>query len=159
LPIADWLYEHRRGSSPNAMNAEDLKKRTKQFALRVLKLVAALPNTVAGRAIGGQLVRSGTSVGSNYRAACRGRSRAEFVAKLGVVEEEADESAFWMELIIEGELLKPKQVEPLLKEAYELTKIMAQSRISAARELTRTMKRRTTSKMISNRQSAIGNRQ
>jgi four helix bundle protein len=140
------------------MNADDLK-RTKQFALRVLKLVAARPNTVAGRAIGGQLVRSGTSVGSNYRAACRSRSRAEFVAKLGVVEEEADESAFWMELIIESELLKPKQVEPLLKEGYELTKIMAQSRISAATELARTMKRQITSKMVSNRQSAIGNRQ
>ena len=85
------------------MNADDLKKRTKQFALRILKLVAALPNTVGGRAIGGQLVLSGTSVGSNYRAACRGRSRAEFVAKLGVVEEEADESAFWMEMIIEAD--------------------------------------------------------
>jgi len=126
------------------MNADDLKKRTKRFALRVLKLVAALPNTVAGRAIGGQLVRSGTSVGSNYRAACRGRSRAEFVAKLGVVEEEADESAFWMELIIEGELLKPREVEPLLNEANELTKIMAQSRISAAKALARTRKSEAT---------------
>jgi four helix bundle protein len=141
------------------MNADDLKKRTKQFALRVLKLVAALSNTVAGRAIGGQLVRSGSSVGANYRAAGRGRSRAEFVAKLGVVEEEADESAFWMEMIIEGELLKPKQVEPLLNEANELTKIMAQSRISAAKALARTTQRQATSKMISNRQSAIGNRQ
>jgi len=126
------------------MNADDLKKRTKRFALRVLKLVAALPNTVAGRAIGGQLVRSGTSVGSNYRAACRGRSRAEFVAKLVVVEEEADESAFWMELIIEGELLKPKQVEPLLNEANERTKIIAQSRISAAKALARTRKSQAT---------------
>jgi four helix bundle protein len=141
------------------MNADDLKKRTKQFALRILKLVAALPNTVGGRAIGGQLVRSGTSVGSNYRAACRGRSRAEFVAKLGVVEEEADESAFWMEMIIEGELLNSKQVEHLLNEANELTKIMAQSRISAATGLSRTTKRPTTSKVVSNRQSAIGNRQ
>jgi four helix bundle protein len=77
------------------MNADDLKRRTKQFALRVLKLVAALPNTVAGRAIGGQLVRSGSSVGANYRAACRGRSKAEFVAKLGIAEEEADESGYW----------------------------------------------------------------
>jgi four helix bundle protein len=123
------------------MNADDLKKRTKQFALRVIKLVAALPNTVAGRAIGGQLVRSGTSVGSNYRAACRGRSRAEFVAKLGVVEEEADESAYWMEMIMEGELLKQKQVEPLLNEANELAKIMAKSRISASAALARTAKR------------------
>jgi four helix bundle protein len=130
------------------MNAEDLKKRTKQFALRILKLIAALPNTVSGRAVGGQLVRAGTSVGSNYRAACRGRSRAEFVAKLGVVEEEADESAFWLEVIIEAELLKQKVVAPLLIEANELTKIMAKSRISASRGLRRT-----------NRQSAIGNRQ
>jgi four helix bundle protein len=134
------------------MNADDLKKRTKQFALRVLKLVAALPNTVAGRAIGGQLVRAGTSVGANYRAACRGRSKAEFVAKLGITEEEADESAYWMEVIIEGDLLKQKQVEPLLNEAEELTKIFAQSRISASRTLTRTLK-----KQSSNRQSAIGN--
>jgi four helix bundle protein len=74
------------------MNAEDLKRRTKQFALRVLKLVAALPQTFEGRLIGGQLARAGTSVGSNYRAACRGRSKAEFIAKLGIVEEEADGS-------------------------------------------------------------------
>src|SRR5256712_4409157 len=129
------------------MNADDLKKRTKRFALRVLKLVAALPNTVAGRAIGGQLVRSGTSVGANYRAACRGRSKAEFVAKLGVVEEEADESAYWMELIIEGELLKQRQVQPLLDEADELAKMMARSRISASSALARSLKRRTTSKV------------
>jgi four helix bundle protein len=135
------------------MNADDLKKRTKQFALRVLKLVAALPNTVAGRAIGGQLARSGTSVGANYRAACRGRSRAEFVAKIGTCEEEADESAYWMEVIIEGELLKETQVESLLHEAEELTKIFAQSRISAARSLARTRMQKN------NRQSAIGNRQ
>jgi len=134
------------------MNADDLKRRTKQFALRVLKLGAALPNTVAGRAIGGQLVRAGSSVGANYRAACRGRSKAEFVAKLGIAEEEADESAYWMEVIIEGDLLKQKQVEPLLNEAEELTRIFARSRISALRTLTRTLK-----KQSSNRQSAIGN--
>ena len=134
------------------MTADELKKRTKQFGLRVLKLVAALPNTIAGRAIGGQLVRSGTSVGANYRAACRGRSKPEFVAKLGIAEEEADESGYWMEMIIEGELLKSKLVQPLLNEANELTKIFAQSRISASRALQR-------AKRISNRQSAIGNRQ
>jgi four helix bundle protein len=140
------------------MNADDLKKRTKQFALRILKLVAALPNTVEGRAIGGQLVRSGTSVGANYRAACRGRSRAEFIAKLGTVEEEADESAYWLELIIEGELLKPQQVQPLLDEANELTKIMASSRISASSAPALPLKRPTKSQVPSNRQSAIGNR-
>src|SRR6267142_2225764 len=99
------------------MNPDDLKKRTKQFALRILKLVAALPNAVAGRAIGNQLVRAGTAVPANYRAACRGRSKAEFIAKLGTVEEEADESAFWMELIIEGSVMKEARVKPLLQEA------------------------------------------
>jgi four helix bundle protein len=113
------------------MDAEDLKKRTKQFALRVLKLVGALPNNVQGRAVGSQLVRAGTSVASNYRAACRGRSRAEFVAKLGVVVEEADESAFWLDLIIEGALLPAKLVHPLLDEANELTRIMVSSRVTA----------------------------
>jgi four helix bundle protein len=137
------------------MNADDLKKRTKQFALRILKLVAALPNSVQGRAVGGQLVRAGTSVGANYRAACRGRSRAEFVAKLGVVEEEADESAFWLELIIESDLLKEGLVQQLLDEANELAKIMARSRISGSAALAR--KSPTPTK--SNRQLAIGNRQ
>jgi four helix bundle protein len=114
------------------MDAEDLKRRTKQFALRILKLVAALPNNIQGRTVGGQLVRAGTSVGANYRAACRGRSKAEFIAKLGVVEEEADESAFWLELIIEGALLEAALVQSLLDEANELTRIMARSRITAS---------------------------
>ncbi len=91
------------------MNAEELKARTKKFALRVLKLVAALPKNIQGRTIGGQLVRSGTSVAANYRAACRGRSRAEFIAKIGVVEEEADESAFWLELISTVAFFKQKR--------------------------------------------------
>ena len=129
------------------MDADELKKRTKLFALRVLKLAAALPGTIEGKAIKGQLVRAGTSVGANYRAACRGRSRAEFIAKIGVVEEEADETAFWLELIIEATLLKETQVKSLLNEANELTRIMASSRISASR------------KARSNRQLAIGNRQ
>ncbi len=124
------------------MNEEELKKRTKQFALRTMKLVAALPNNVLGRAIGNQLVRSGTSVGANYRSACRGRSKAEFVAKIGVVEEEADESGYWMELIVEGGLMKQPLVGSLYKEANELTAIMAASRISASK----------------NRKSQIGNR-
>jgi four helix bundle protein len=111
-----------------------LKKRTKQFALRVLKLVSALPNNLNGRTIGGQLVRAGTSVGANYRAACRARSKLEFIAKIGIVEE-ADESAFWMELIIEGKLLRPGLVHSLLDEANELAKIMASSRKSASESL------------------------
>jgi four helix bundle protein len=105
------------------MNSEELKARTKQSALRVMKLVGALPRTTVGRAIGGQLVRSGTSVGANYRAACRARSKAEFTAKLGTVAEEADETCFWLELIIEGELLPVKRVVTLLEEANALTAI------------------------------------
>jgi four helix bundle protein len=115
------------------MNATELKQRTKQFALRVMKLVDALPTTKSGNAIGNQLVRSGTVVGANYRATCRARSKAEFIAKIGIVEEEADESGYWMELIVEGGLLPVTKVAELLKEADELTAIMATSRISAAR--------------------------
>lgn len=117
------------------MDELELKKRTQAFALRAMKLVGALPETTAGRTIGNQLIRSATSVGANYRSACRGRSKPEFVAKLGIVVEEADESVYWLELIIEGELLKKALVEPLLLEANELTAIMiashktAQSRI------------------------------
>ena len=107
------------------VSKEELLKRTKRFALRVMKLVDALPRTTTGRSIGGQLVRSGTSVGANYRAACRGRSKAEFTAKLGTVAEESDESCYWMELIIEGGLMPEFQVSPLLDEANELTAIFA----------------------------------
>ena len=109
------------------MTKDELKKRTKQFGLRVMKLVDALPKSPSGRAVGNQLVRSGTAVGSNYRAACRARSRKEFLSRLGVVEEEADESCYWLELIVDGELLKPRQVSALLQEASELTRIFAAS--------------------------------
>lgn len=115
------------------MNENELKDRTKKFALLVLKLIDCLPNTVAGRTIAGQLARSATSVAANYRAACRGRSKAEFIAKLGIVVEEADESEFWLEMIIESEMLKPKLVNSLKQEASELTAIMVSSRKSAAR--------------------------
>lgn len=115
------------------MDEKELKQRTKQFALRVIKLVDALPKTTVGRAIANQLMRAGTSVGANYRAACRSRSKAEFIAKIGTVEEEADESAYWMELIIESGLMKPALVHSLLQEANELVAIMASSRISASK--------------------------
>jgi four helix bundle protein len=115
------------------MTAEELKDRTKQFALRVMHLVDALPNTTKGRAIASQLVRSGTSVAANYRAACRGRSQAEFISKIGVVEEEADETALWLELIVADKLLPEKKTAALLKEANELVAIMAASYISASR--------------------------
>ena len=113
------------------MTENELKIRTKQFGLRVIKLVSVLPKTIEGRVIANQLVRSGTSVGANYRAACRGRSKAEFISKLGIVEEEADEGAYWLEMIIEAGLIKPKRVEPLLQEANELVAIMTASRKSA----------------------------
>lgn len=115
------------------MKEDDLKKRTKIFAHRVLKLVNSLPDTVAGRTVANQLARSGTLVAANYRAACRGRSKADFISKLGIVEEEADESEFWLEMIIETEMLKPTLVEPLKQEAHEIVAIMVSSRKSAAK--------------------------
>jgi len=109
------------------MTEDELKQRTKQFALRIMKLVGALPNTAIGRTVRHQLVRCGTSVGANYRAACRGRSKADFIAKLGIVVEESDESAYWLELIIDGRLLKRELVDSLLQEANELTAIFTSS--------------------------------
>lgn len=109
------------------MDENELKARTKQFGLRVMSLVDALPKTISGRTIGNQLMRSGTSVGANYRAACRSRSKAEFVAKIGIVAEESDESAFWLELIMDANLLKTELVSPLHKEAEELTAIFTAS--------------------------------
>ena len=113
------------------MNAEELKERTKQFALRVMRLVDSMPTSLKARTIANQLVRSGTRVAANYRAACRSRSRAEFVSRIGVVEEEVDETALWLELIIADKILPEKKVAPLLTETNELVKIMASSVISA----------------------------
>ena len=115
------------------MDAQELKDRTKKFALRVMQLVDALPDTPKGRAVASQLVRSGMSVAANYCAACRGRSHAEFISKIGVAEEEADETVLWLELIVEDKLLPEKKIAPLLKEANEITAIMAASYISASR--------------------------
>ncbi|MFA5359219.1 MAG: four helix bundle protein [Patescibacteria group bacterium] len=115
------------------MDKTDLKLRTKQYALRILKLVAALPKTSAGRTIGNQIIRSGTSVGANYRAVCRARSIADFISKLGIVIEETDESAFWLELIIEAKLLKKELVAPLLQETLEILAIMIASSNTAQR--------------------------
>src|SRR5437667_6234327 len=112
------------------MNPQELKERTKRFALRVMRLVDALPKSAKGRALASQLVRSGTSVAANYRASCRARSRAEFISKIGVVEEEADETALWLELTIDSALLTEARVHPLLTEAGELVPIMAASRKS-----------------------------
>ena len=113
------------------MTQDELKNRTKQFALRVIKMSAALPRTATGRIVGGQVVRSSCSSAANYRAACRARSKAEFVAKLGVVIEETDESAFWLEIIMESVLLSVKRIMPLHCEACELLAIFTKSSITA----------------------------
>jgi four helix bundle protein len=127
------------------MDAGELKERTKRFAVRVLAVVDALPRTASGRAVGDQLSRSGPSVGANYRAACRARSKAEFIAKIGTVIEEADETAYWLELIVDARMLPRRLIDALLEEANEIVSIMTASRKTAQQRL--------------NRQSAIGNRQ
>ena len=105
------------------MDKSELKLRTKTFGLRILKLVRHLPSDVPGKVVAHQLARSALSVGANYRSACRGRSRAEFVAKLGVALEEADESAYWLEIITDDGMLAAKKVSALLQEADELVAI------------------------------------
>jgi four helix bundle protein len=115
---------------------DNLKERTKKFALRIIKLVESLPKTLTARTIGGQLVRSGTSVPANYRAACRARSNAEFIAKIGVVEEETDESAFWIEMLVDAKIINLELVADLLDEANQLTAIWVTS-INTARGKTR----------------------
>ena len=108
--------------------SEELQQRTKKFALRVLNMIEHLPNTIAGRVIANQLARNATSVGANYRAACRARSRAEFASKLGTVAEESDESLYWLELIRDGKFLAEKKVSSLWAEADELTAIFTSGR-------------------------------
>ena len=110
-----------------AMAGDDLKLRTKEFAKRIIKLCRSLPETREGRLIGNQLFRAGTSVGANYRAACRGRSKADFIAKLGIVLEEADECLYWIELIVETGLVKSELLGPLTEEAEELVSIFVAS--------------------------------
>jgi len=107
--------------------ADELKQRTQDFALRIISLCEALPSSHVGRVVGGQLLRSGTSVGANYRAACGGRSKADFVSKLGIVLEEADETVYWLELVIKARLLPEKRVTALLNEANELVSIFVVS--------------------------------
>ena len=114
------------------MTSEEMKTRTKQYAKQIIKLCRLLPKNREGRLIGDQLFRAGTSVAANYRAACRARSRAEFIAKLGIVEEESDESLFWLELIKELDLCQDKLVPSLMKEGNEILSIVVSS-INTAR--------------------------
>ena len=113
------------------MDSGELKNRTKQFAHRCVKLTMSLPDTYLGNHIRRQLIRCSTSVASNYRAVCIAQSKASFISKLSIVLEETDESYFWLEFIIDEELLKKELVEPLLKEADELTAIFIASRKTA----------------------------
>ena len=116
------------------MSEHDLKTRTKAFALRILKLVDALPKTTAGRAFASQIVRSGTSVAANYRSACRAKSTADFVAKMSIVEEEADETLFWLELLEESELVTAAKLTAIKQEANELIAITVASIKTARRD-------------------------
>ena len=109
------------------MNESELKKRTKQFGLRVIKLVESLPSGQTARTIGNQLLRSGLSVGANYRAACRGRSKADFIAKAGISLEETDESLYWMEMLQEANIVPVEKMKDLMKEADELVAIFTAS--------------------------------
>lgn len=109
------------------MTSDELKGRLKLFARRIIKLVDKLPNTTVGRAVGNQIIRSGTSPGANYRAACLGKSDKDFLNKLKIVEEELDETIYWLEIIKDEELVKPELLEGLLKENEDLMKIIVSS--------------------------------
>ncbi len=116
------------------MKSEGLIKRTKEFAHRCVKLATALPENTIGKHIRGQLIKCATSVAANYRATCLSQSKASFIAKISIVLEETDETAFWLEFIIDEKLLKKNIVEPLLQEAQELTAIFASSRMTASKK-------------------------
>ena len=127
------------------MDSNELQQRTKAFALRVIKLCSSLPRDDVANVLKRQLLRAGTSVGANYRAACRSRSRAEFVSKMAIVEEEADECVYWLELLMESKQVAEERVSALHAEANELTAIAVASR--------------KTAKYGANRQSSIADRQ
>jgi four helix bundle protein len=111
----------------NKKAGADLRERTKAFALRVIRLCEALPKNQTANVIGRQLLRSGTSVGANYRAACRPKSKKDFVFKLGIVEEECDESIYWMELIVESKLMSEDKMHDLMVEGEEILRMVVAS--------------------------------
>jgi len=110
---------------------EELQKRTTSFALRIVRLFRSLPNCAEARVVGNQLLRSGTSVAANYRAACKSRSRADFISKLGIVEEEADETLFWLEFLVKSDIVPSKRMCDLIDEARQLSAIFGASRRTA----------------------------
>jgi len=124
--------ERLTGMDGNALDrAKELQERTKRFAIRIVRLFRALPKTDEARIIGKQVLRSGTSVAANYRAVCRARSKAEFAAKMGLVVEEIDETVFWMELLIDAEIVAESKMKELISEGNELLAIFAASRKTA----------------------------
>ena len=116
------------------MDPDELKNRTKEFAHRCVKLAIALPKTALGNHIRGQLIRCSTSVAANYRATLHAQSKAAFISKISIVIEEADESEFWLEFIIDEKLMKKENVLPLLSEAHELTSIFITTRKTAQKK-------------------------
>lgn len=116
------------------MTKEELKKRTKNFSLQILSLSSSFPKTREGDIIARQIIRSGTSVGANYRAVCRARSTADFISKLGIVLEEADETLFWLELIVESHMLSSERIANLMKEANELVSIFTSAIITTKKK-------------------------
>lgn len=112
------------------MNSDELKLRFRKFSVRIIKMVDKLPNTISGRAIGSQIVRTGTSPGANYRAACRAKSDKDFLNKLKIVEEEVDETGYWVEIISDSELIKPELLLDIQKETKELLAIITKSIIT-----------------------------
>lgn len=117
-----------------SVQAAQLKDRTKRFAAGIVRLFRSLPRTDEARVIGQQLLRSGTAVAANYRAVCRARSKAEFIAKIGIVVEEADETIFWLELLEETGIVQQGQAQELTNEANELLAIFAASQLTAKRK-------------------------
>ena len=109
------------------MNPEDFKTRTRAFALRIIRLAESLPDTPTARAIRNQMLRCGPSVGANYRAACRAKSKPDFVSKMGTVEEEADETMYWMELLIDADIVKRPRIADLMDEADQILSIVVSS--------------------------------
>jgi four helix bundle protein len=120
--------------SGSLKKADELRKRTKSFAIRIVHLFRALPRSPDAQTLGKQVLRSGTSVAANYRAVCRARSKAEFVSKMGIVVEEADETVFWLEIMVETELIPQAKMQGLQKEANELLAIFSASLRTARRD-------------------------
>ena len=129
------------------MNADDFKKRTKAYALRVIRLTEALPENRTSDVLGRQLLRAGTSVGANYRAACRAKSKPDFISKMDTVEEECDESLYWIELLVESGNVKAGRVSALLREGEEILRMVVASVNTA---------RRSRQSAIRNPQSVMG---